>query len=1393
MANNEQEPTILGVPTEPEIDVSSSEAASETSGEQQPTLLSDASLQVLDESGKSIEAKVIDGDTFTLSDGRTIRDSGVNTSEIPKVLSTGAFSPGGVLGPAQSKIVEGAIKEGGFNKLVTTGKKGKFGRDLGTFARADGLTLSDWLIKERIQDPNKFTTREQMFKRSADTLRDAVNIYGDVADSGQQARDLVNNILISSSSASYTAEIAGSKEEYDAAEFWRSNAGIGAQNDALKAMEKKLKDPKIQGQERLLLEKQLQSGRETQQQWLIQPKVYSGYSGQGKPPKSVFDQIEDSLVSGLYLLENQSANFVRWGADVANSESGEAWSAEWVRDTERSLQKYGGNVGLWEVEGVGSGLQFVGNTISQYGPQLAVVWGGTKAGALAGSAFGPAGTLVGGIVGGLATSFVLSVSALYGEMPEGEKDPLLAAAYAVPMMLLDKYGADKFGLLANKMIGKNVLTKDGQGVIVDSLSEALGISKEAAKKKLTQDIFDITQEAGKTIQALAKDQLIAKRTFKDLVWTAAKASGREAITESVQEGIQYGALALHTSIPFNWKELGLRMFEGGVIGGIAATPFGVVEGASSNAQINQIIYENGPTTKPLSHELAVAENIEARHGTSASHESIVKDLRSENVDGSIKADGEDLGLTDLGDPEQATYWQAFKDVAKKPFDVLKSFKWNIISEDIQDGNGNYNGSIVDIGLLLNEIKGAIGTSIPNAIRGLNGNFLFGLSSEQELAKKAGVETAAELDALLDADYNILTKDQQQVVDQINQENSDLMTKVITAYDEAGIPLSDDQRKLFKDNYLNKAGYLDPNNINEDFISIIANMPIPGVKQPKGSSLFNANQVKPRLLGDAFARKFADNLKNSPTALGTINTANELGLYNDPRFKKFRNLTRRGSALALTNSFSNNIVKQSRIGKDGAVFAKLIQKALNNKEITPAKAAKMAAKLSQYVQMVDGQFNRVHSELIKNIQSSALLMSQFAYMDTNFFANTADLVYGMMRLDKGEFKKYFTTFARSLAKGIYSDVSIIPEKLGGKKRKQKWDLGNEEGWFLGAGKKQEITDFARLRLTGHVSEQGSETLAIEGANVSGKGFSLLSSLLFKMNIVESYTDGTKAAITAVAWDDILRLVSVVSEGRAKGTSNSEGNRFALQRLIGYGTDHELLIQYYKDGDTDSLAEKHILSMNDPESETYQKLTKAYQNALINYTDEFTARPEAGSGWKISEDERLGLFTQYKRFISHFTANIIPKLWKNYVAQGSPKVRYSMFKNIMLTFVMAYAAQHLKDLLKYGEEAPYLEEWDEDFWDSKYGRAARYTGWVGTPEILLESILKYREEEWKSHPQRMLELLLGQSAVLNTAYQIADLKAPLFNNQPSSRTIGERALSKTPFLADIEATRTHLLGL
>ena len=108
------------------------------------------------------------------------------------------------------------------------------------------------------------------------------------------------------------------------------------------------------------------------------------------------------------------------------------------------------------------------------------------------------------------------------------------------------------------------------------------------------------------------------------------------------------------------------------------------------------------------------------------------------------------------------------------------------------------------------------------------------------------------------------------------------------------------------------------------------------------------------------------------------------------------------------------------------------------------------------------------------------------------------------------------------------------------------------------------------------------------------------------------------------------------------------------------------------------------------EIQDDINEQIQTAIYRFVNERIQNPQSANRPLFFQDPHYQLFTQFNGFISTFTANVVPKLWRDQLAKGNPKVKYDAFALIVTMIALGAASQYIKDLIKFGQSSPYLNE-------------------------------------------------------------------------------------------------------
>ena len=130
---------------------------------------------------------------------------------------------------------------------------------------------------------------------------------------------------------------------------------------------------------------------------------------------------------------------------------------------------------------------------------------------------------------------------------------------------------------------------------------------------------------------------------------------------------------------------------------------------------------------------------------------------------------------------------------------------------------------------------------------------------------------------------------------------------------------------------------------------------------------------------------------------------------------------------------------------------------------------------------------------------------------------------------------------------------------------------------------------------------------------------------------------------------------------------------------------------------------VVDPNDPMAGFEDEL----RTALMSFVDGRVAHPTKTNRPKLYFDQRFRLFFHFQGFVSAFTSDILPKIYKNLV-RGTPGLKYNAFMTIGSLLALGFLSQLMKDEIKYGEPSPWLEDW------KLFQRALYSSGLLGVGE-------------------------------------------------------------------------------
>jgi hypothetical protein len=232
-------------------------------------------------------------------------------------------------------------------------------------------------------------------------------------------------------------------------------------------------------------------------------------------------------------------------------------------------------------------------------------------------------------------------------------------------------------------------------------------------------------------------------------------------------------------------------------------------------------------------------------------------------------------------------------------------------------------------------------------------------------------------------------------------------------------------------------------------------------------------------------------------------------------------------------------------------------------------------------------------------------------------------------------------------------------------------------------------------------------------------------------LRAVTDATRIATLSIAADIVrVRLAALqaipAAERNARfstGQNMTNEQYQSLKELQKYGMDVErtlAILDQMATITTNSNPVDLAMELASASSTSYlagnpaQELKDNFLITLRNMVDSRIVNPQVGNLPKYYHDPRLRVFTAMTRFIAGLTANVLPRLYMDYIKDGNAGMRYQAFAVMMMAVTFAYLANGLKDMLAYGDdENPYLKSRGEVAQRALYG-----SGLLGRVEAVVD---------------------------------------------------------------------------
>ena len=888
---------------------------------------------------------------------------------------------------------------------------------------------------------------------------------------------------------------------------------------------------------------------------------------------------------------------------------------------------------------------------------------------------------------------------------------------------------------AKKELMKNMTSAEADKVLTD-----------ATKRQMLSFVGDVGVEA--------KKQLKFKKLSVDLLKRLRNGSISEGATEGLQEAIAAISSDIGSESEINWEDVQERTVAGIVAGAALGGAFSIPGAASDAAQWANIAYgvdrenpndvasatryareeeklmekkwyakfRNDGMSKKEAREAAKqmayvhsTEEIAEHFGNQAQAKPSsvgINERSAKHEADQKKRTGREVITDALGETPALWRGQVHHTFTEE---ILRKSRTARMMRDMFGGGLQriFNGADFENFKhhLLKAYKGLLGEDPDNLFMQLNNG--------KRASKKDKERISSEIYSYVDKKGNLNQKEIDKITDPARK---DLITKLIASLNILADQMHKDQKvynpKLGKlKNYL-----LQYKAINKRAVYKNRSKFIQALKDTYNFSEADAVEITNKILETDMDLDEAFTVtKGGPQPMS--HKRRTLGLSKQDALSEFFETDLFTNVSTAAKSAARYVANQKFVGTNGGVVSKMLDK-MQQEGLTEQEVNRIAFRMKNYLDSESGNYKRPTSEFgrkLQNIQKSFMLFTMFAGLPLSTISSFVEVALGFRGLTREQI------FGQ---KGQEGGLSKIGKEFAGMISAGMTEITNASG----------ITNKPRTYATAGrsiLNDIGFYEWDVGAATTTG----VLETHSFHQKIAETYfkiiglqgwTNFNRATRAAIAGDFIADNLFILGNRDPKSKTRTNEEREAEEKLRNLGLDVS------NNGVRDLLT---LLATGYIEPEKEARVMSQLREAQFSFVNEAVALPKAANRPLFYLDPRFALLNQFQGFMSTFTANHIPRLWNEYIKRGSPAMKYNTFAMMATMIMLGFASQYLKDLVKYGETSPYLDEAE------LIRRGVLSSGLAGTSERIIEQVFPIYETRSKNAGEWAWNTVSGESPSLS----------------------------------------------
>jgi len=1288
------------------------------------------SLKTVDEKPVG-SVQTIDPDTIKV-DGQPSRIKGFNAPETAHIRG-GMFIPGQYTTDTSQEDISALSVLGNFNIGSVDGKD-KYKRNLLDIQNKTGASLGDTATKLGLQEITPFSNPEAV-KQGMD-IQAAQGIFPSLAKSDPMLALAMQRKKESEARGETYIPKINTNTEAEYAGFKKS-VGVGAVAELEKEinrLENILMDPGLKPETRKNLEKKLEQAQDQIFRAGTTPDYIGGVNLR-RDDRNIMNKANSQLgtswdnaaldiqkmVGGILQMTGDETKW-NWLSNRANN------AVKRIKTEQADLPETLSSVSdirtdnSWNT--ITDTATFLGNTFVGTVPLIATMVAANYAtGGMAGLAGFGAASLPGSI---------LYTGGYYADQPDDKKNPGLAIAMGVPSGILDNLGLQGM-LLKNQMFTiagkKEVLEAMMKQELPNGIKKypTLQTAEEAFAAATKKEMVAFSEVGAE----FARRQIASKEAIARSMGSLAVYGGAESVTEGLQQAAEQLATTGVWSTDVQYEKDFYKQILDAAIGGAAmGSGFHAVGRARDFAQWHSLV-DNEREYKRLMTQSQIVNaanqlNLDFKQGGFESIGDAADKTKINNTPS--RRFGVVSSLEQL--PAKEGSWNGIKSIITDPFRLLRQHADTTVRDIVDD-----QGRVLENKSILKAIMGGFGILPGNSYsteKRLTMGRWGGVNAET-LASKMNSDVNTTKAAIRNAWLNYWSQGKILPLDNpANQElqkwfNTEEQTrqKMYDAAIKNGLPTDDikDLKSMFE------ASSYDPVALSSNRELVIQEA------VNAGSSRADANKAVDFLLS-----RDPNKVKLARAELS------QYGVFTNP---KLQNIFENNIFTVIENlkdSLSNQIVHKKYLGENGEVLAKLLSRAWDNGEFgTDEDAFQDTVKNTRdWYEMVTGKYHTMDSSpRLKKIVSWGTTLTMLASLSKAALSSQVEVAMSTLGTPADLVKRQLGNYVDNFMSEIGSDVNKF----------NSWSLssiGISKMRNVPNEKLQKELDMLQEKLTTASPEEMQKILdKINALNKKIFNNDLYTSLGYNetgyntqskfeytdtnqrqaMHVFASaiglraQTDATRMAALSIASDVVVGMLGSLRQVPAdrrkvafatgEGLTNEQGQ--SLLALQQYGMDVYMVTDLLDaaQNSPEELFTRQFLEANDPRVE---RLQDNIYTTLANFVDARTVNPQPFNMPKYFSDPRLRIITAMGRFMASAHNVLLPRLYREFMLNGSVAMRYQAFSTIAMALLFAALANALKDRLSYGEESPYVKGYRKNI-----QRTVSSAGLLGQYERVLDNLL------------------------------------------------------------------------